>query len=208
MLNIRGITEAKAEKIFEVAAKIEQMDYKSGLEIFNMRKQIRRITLGCNALDQLLQGGIESQSITEAFGEFRSGKTQICHTLCVTAQLPRSQGGGAGKVLYIDTENTFRPERIKQISKRFDLDGDEVLGNIMVGRAFTVDSLNTLLMKAATAMVEDTYALLVIDSIMAPFRVDFSGRGELSERQQVLGKFLNRVQKISEQFNVAVFMSN
>lgn len=75
MLNIRGITEAKAEKIFEVAAKIEQMEYKTGLEIFHMRKQIRRITLGCNALDQLLQGGIESQSITEAFGEFRSGKT-------------------------------------------------------------------------------------------------------------------------------------
>ena len=147
-----------------------------------MRKSIRRITLGCKSLDTLLEGGIESQSITEAFGEFRSGKTQLCHTLCVTAQLPRSQGGGAGKVLYIDTENTFRPERIKQISKRFDLDAEEVLGNIMVGRAFTVDSLNTLLMKAAAAMVEDTYALLIIDSIMAPFRVDFSGRGELSER--------------------------
>ena len=107
----------------------------------------------------------------------------MCHTLCVTAQLPKSQGGGAGKVLYIDTENTFRPERIKQISKRFELDSDEVLNNIMVGRAFTVDSLNTLLMKAAAAMVEDSYSLLVIDSIMAPFRVDFSGRGELSERQ-------------------------
>ena len=183
MLNIRGITEAKAEKIFEVAAKIENMCYKTGLEIFHMRKQIKRITLGCNALDQLLQGGIESQSITEAFGEFRTGKTQMCHTLCVTAQLPKSQGGGAGKVLYIDTENTFRPERIKQISKRFELDSDEVLNNIMVGRAFTVDSLNTLLMKAAAAMVEDSYSLLVIDSIMAPFRVDFSGRGELSERQ-------------------------
>lgn len=107
----------------------------------------------------------------------------MCHTLCVTAQLPKSQGGGAGKVLYIDTENTFRPERIRQIAKRFELDSDEVLNNIMVGRAFTVDTLNTLLMKAAGAMVEDSYSLLVIDSIMAPFRVDFSGRGELSERQ-------------------------
>ena len=85
MLNIRGITEAKAEKIFEIAGKIEQMNYRSGLEIFQMRKQIRRITLGCKSLDTLLQGGIESQSITEAFGEFRCGKTQLCHTLCVTA---------------------------------------------------------------------------------------------------------------------------
>ena len=95
-----------------------------------------------------------------------------------------------------------------QPMKRFDLDADEVLNNIMVGRAFTVDSLFTLLMKAAGAMVEDSYALLVVDSIMAPFRVDFSGRGELSERQQVLGRFLNKVQKITEQFNVACFMTN
>ena len=129
-------------------------------------------------------------------------------TLCVTAQLPRNQGGGQGKVLYIDTENTFRPERIKDIAKRYELDAEEVLNNIMVGRAFTVDSLNTLLMQAAGAMVEDSFSLLIIDSIMAPFRVDFSGRGELSERQQVLGKFLSKLQKISEQFNIAVFITN
>lgn len=126
----------------------------------------------------------------------------------MTAQLPRELGGGAGKVLYIDTENTFRPERVKSIAKRFELDAEEVLGNIMVGRAFTVDSLNTLLMQAAGAMVEDSYSLLIIDSIMAPYRVDFSGRGELAERQQLLGRFLNKVQKISEQFNVAVYMTN
>ena len=122
-------------------------------------------------------------SITEAFGEFRSGKTQLSHTLSVTAQLPRSQGGGAGKVLYIDTENTFRPERIKAIANRFDLDHEGVLNNILVGRAFTVDSLINLLMQATGAMIDDQFALLVVDSIMAPFRVDFSGRGELAERQ-------------------------
>lgn len=111
-------------------------------------------------------------------------------------------------MLYIDTENTFRPERITSIAARYELDAEEVLGNIMVGRAFTVDSLNTLLMQAAAAMVEDAYSLLIIDSIMAPFRVDYSGRGELAERQQVLGRFLNKVQKVSEQFNVAVYMCN
>jgi len=84
-------------------------------------------------------------AITEAFGEFRTGKTQLSHTLCVTAQMPRSQGGGQGKVLFIDTENTFRPERIKCIAQRFDLDSEAVLNNIMVGRAHTVDSLITLL---------------------------------------------------------------
>ena len=86
-------------------------------------------------------------------------------------------------MLYIDTENTFRPERIKSVAKRYDLDAEEVLNNIMVGRAFTVDSLQTLLMQAAGAMVQDSFALLIIDSIIHPFRVDYAGRGELSERQ-------------------------
>jgi len=110
--------------------------------------------------------------------------------------------------LFIDTENTFRPERIKKIAKRYDLDPDGTLNNIMVGRAFTCDTLDTLLMQAAGAMVEDAFSLLIIDSIMHPFRVDFCGRGQLSERQQVLGRFLNKLQKISEQFNVAVFITN
>jgi RecA/RadA recombinase len=122
-------------------------------------------------------------SITEAFGEFRTGKTQLSHTLSVTAQLPKSQGGGQGKVLFIDTENTFRPERIKSIAERFDLDPEQVLSNIMVGRAFTVDALTSLLMQGASVMVEDCFSLVVVDSIMAPFRVDYSGRGELAERQ-------------------------
>lgn len=113
MLSIKGITEAKAEKIFEAAGKIEKMSFVSGLDILEKRKKVRRISTGSPSFDQLLQGGIESQSITEAFGEFRCGKTQLALTLCVTAQLPRAQGGGQGKVLYIDTENTFRPERVK-----------------------------------------------------------------------------------------------
>ena len=122
-------------------------------------------------------------SITEAFGEFRTGKTQLSHTLAVTAQLPRAQGGGQGKVLFIDTENTFRPERIKSISERYNLDPEQVLQNIMVGRAFTVDAMISLLTQGASVMVEDQYSLLIVDSIMAPFRVDYSGRGELAERQ-------------------------
>lgn len=96
-------------------------------------------------------------------------------------------------MLYIDTENTFRPERIKSIAKRYELDPEEVLDNIMVGRAHTVDGLSTLLTQAAIAMVEDTYALLIIDSIMHPFRVDYSGRGELADRQQTMGRMLSKI---------------
>ena len=208
MLNIKGITEAKVEKLYEIAQKIEAQGFKSGMAIFEQRKNIKRISTGSHQFDQLLQGGVESMSITEAFGEFRTGKTQLSHTLCVTAQLPRAQGGGQGKVLFIDTENTFRPERIKAIAERYDLDPEQVLSNIMVGRAFTVDALINLLMQGASVMVEDCFSLLIVDSIMAPFRVDYSGRGELAERQQCLAKVLSKLQKISEQFNVAVFLTN
>jgi meiotic recombination protein DMC1 len=143
------------------------------------REKIRRITTGSKNLDTLLQGGIESMSITEVFGEFRTGKTQLSHTLCVAAQMSSDVGGGNGKVAFIDTENTFRPERIKSIAERYNMDPAETLDNIIVARAYTVDHLNQLLMFAAAKMYEEEYALLIVDSIMAPFRVDFSGRGEL-----------------------------
>ena len=208
LLSIKGISDQKIDKMIEAAQKIESLGFSTASDVMEKRKHIRRITTGSSNLDKLLLGGIESMAITEAFGEFRTGKTQLSHTLCVTAQLPSEQGGGYGKVIYIDTENTFRPERIKEISKRFELDENQTLDNILVARAYTVDHLNQLLMAAASKMYEDNYALMIVDSIMAPFRVDYTGRGELSERQQVLGKTLSRLLKIAEQFNVAVFMTN
>lgn len=206
--NIKGITDQKIDKMVEAAQKIEGQGFQKASAVLVKREHIRKITTGSKNLDSLLQGGIESMSITEAFGEFRTGKTQLSHTLCITAQLPKEVGGGHGKVIYIDTENTFRPERIKEIAKRFEVDENEALDNILVARAYTVDHLNQLLMFAAAKMYEEEFALLVVDSIMAPFRVDFTGRGELSERQQVLGRTLSRMLKIAEQFNVAVFMTN
>ena len=208
LLNIKGISDVKIDKMVEAAQKIESLGFFKATDVMTRRQHIRRITTGSKNLDTLLQGGIESMAITEAFGEFRTGKTQLSHTLCVTAQLAKENGGGHGKVCYIDTENTFRPERIKEIAKRFDLDETATLDNILVARAYTVDHLNQLLMFAAAKMYEDEFALLIVDSIMAPFRVDFSGRGELSERQQILGRTLSRMLKIAEQFNVAVFMTN
>ena len=208
LLNIKGITDVKVDKMIEAAQKIESLGFSKATDIMVKREHIRRITTGSKNLDNLLQGGIESMAITEAFGEFRTGKTQLAHTLCVTAQLDKENGGGHGKVCFIDTENTFRPERIKEIAKRFELDEEATLDNILVARAYTVDHLNQLLMFAAAKMYEDEFALLIVDSIMSPFRVDYSGRGELSERQQVLGKTLSRMLKIAEQFNVAVFMTN
>lgn len=135
------------------------------------------------------------QSITEVFGEFRTGKTQLSHTLCVTAQLPLQMKGGNGKVVYIDTEGTFRPERIISIAARFGVDHQAVLENLVVARAYTHEQQMQLLTGVGAMMVTENFALVIVDSCTALFRVDFSGRGELAERQQKLGRFLSGLMK-------------
>jgi meiotic recombination protein DMC1 len=107
LLNIKGISEQKLEKIIEAAIKLSGATFMSGNEVLNKRKQILKISTGSSKLDELLRGGMESQAITEIYGEFRTGKTQLCHTLAVTAQMPRKQCGGEGKVMYIDSENSL-----------------------------------------------------------------------------------------------------
>lgn len=208
LISIKGLSDAKVEKILEAAQKHESACFMTGNELQGKRQMVYRLTTGSQALDTLLGGGIESMAITEAFGEFRSGKTQLALTLCVTAQLPKNMGGGMGKVAYIDAEGTFRPERVTQIAERFGLDPNGVLENILYARAYTVEHQFQLLTLITAKMIEEPFALLIVDSIMALFRVDYSGRGELSERQQVLGKMLSRIMKIAEQFNIAVYITN
>lgn len=113
---IKGISEGKADKIIAEAAKLVPMGFTTATEFHQKRSEIIQLTTGSRELDKLLGGGIETGSITEVFGEFRTGKTQLCHTLAVTCQLPVSQGGGEGKCLYVDTEGTFRPERLLAVS--------------------------------------------------------------------------------------------
>lgn len=205
---IKGLSEAKVDKIIEAARKLSDMGFITGNACLQNRKDVLHITTGSAALDQLLGGGIESRSITEAFGEFRTGKTQIAHTLCVTCQLPQRMGGGNGKAIYVDTEGTFRPERIRPIAERFGLDCAAILDNILVARAYTHEHQAHLLSLVAAKMAEEPFSLLVVDSITALFRVDFSGRGELAERQQKLGKMMSHLMKIAEEFNVAVYITN
>jgi meiotic recombination protein DMC1 len=187
---------------------VQDFGFCTGIEVLQRRKRLLHITTGSPALDKLLGNGIESMSITEAFGEFRTGKTQLCHTLCVTAQLPADMGGGDGKVIFIDTEGTFRPSRIMSIAERFGVDGNEILGNITYARAYTHEHQMELLVCAAAKMTEQHYALIIVDSVTALYRVDFVGRGMLAERQQMLGQFLSRLMKIAEEFNVAAVITN
>lgn len=207
-MNIKGISEAKADKILLEATKLIPMGFTTATEFHQRRAEIVYITTGSQELDKLLGGGLETGSITEMFGEFRTGKTQLCHTLAVTCQLPVEQGGGAGKCLYIDTEGTFRPERLVSCAQRFGLNPDEVLDNVAYARAYNSDHQSALLTQASAMMSESRYSLLIVDSATSLYRTDFSGRGELSARQMHLARFLRTLLRLADEFGVAVVISN
>lgn len=184
------------------------MGFISATVYHQKRSEIIQLTTGSRELDKLLGGGLETGSITEVFGEFRTGKTQLCHTLAVTCQLPVGQSGGEGKCLYIDTEGTFRPERLLAVADRYKLNGNEVLDNIAYARAYNSDHQTQLLLQACAMMSETRYALLIVDSAMALYRTDYSGRGELAARQSHLGRFMRMLLRLADEFGVAVLITN
>ncbi|KAL3139027.1 Meiotic recombination protein dmc1 [Trebouxia sp. C0010 RCD-2024] len=210
LAEIKGLSDAKIDKMVEAARKCcANFGWQTGAAVEKQRaREIVRINFGADQVNELLGGGLESKAITEMFGEYRTGKTQLCHTLCVTTQMPTESGGGAGKVAFIDTEGTFRPDRVRAIAARFGLDSDAVLENVSHARAYTHEMQMEMIQSVAAMMAEDPYKLLIVDSITANLRVDFSGRGELAERQQRLGQMMSRLKKISEEFNVAVLVTN
>lgn len=208
LIAVKGISETKADKIAIEAAKLVPMGFTTATEFHQRRSEIIQITTGSKELDKLLQGGFETGSITELFGEFRCGKSQICHTIAVTCQLPVDQGGGEGKCMYIDTEGTFRPERLLAVAERYGLNGTDVLDNVAYARAYNSDHQTKLLVQAAAMMSETRYALLVVDSATAMYRTDYSGRGELSERQMHLARFLRKLLRLADEFGVAVVITN
>nr|CAG4651963.1 EOG090X0906 [Triops cancriformis] len=208
IMAIKGLSEAKAEKMLAEAAKLVPMGFTTASEFHQKRAEVIQITTGSKELDKLLGGGIETGSITEIFGEFRTGKTQLCHTLAVTCQLPIDQSGAEGKCLYIDTEGTFRPERLLATAERYKLSGPDVLDNVACARAYNTDHQTQLLIQASAMMAENRYALLVVDSATALYRTDYSGRGELSARQMHLAKFLRMLLRLADEFGVAVVITN
>ncbi|CRG85102.1 DNA repair protein rhp51 [Talaromyces islandicus] len=205
---IKGISEQKATKILAEASKLVPMGFTTATEMHARRSELISITTGSKQLDTLLAGGIETGSITEIFGEFRTGKSQLCHTLAVTCQLPFDMGGGEGKCLYIDTEGTFRPVRLLAVAQRYGLVGEEVLDNVAYARAYNSDHQLQLLNQASQMMCETRFSLLVVDSATALYRTDFNGRGELSNRQTHLAKFLRTLQRLADEFGIAVVITN
>lgn len=175
------------------------MGFTSASEIHQKRSEIIQIETGSRELNRLLGGGIETGSITEIFGEFRTGKSQLCHTLAVICQIPVDMGGAEGKCLWIDTEGTFRPERLLSVAQRFKLKAKDVLENVAYARCHNTDHQINLLVQAAAMMAESRYALLIVDSAMALYRTDYSGRGELAARQMHLARFLRGLTKLAEE---------
>ena len=203
------IGEGVAEKVIEAARKAEQIDFESALDVMERRKDVGRITTGSSAVDELIGGGIETQSLTEVFGEFGSGKSQISHEIAVTVQLPPDRGGLEGECVFIDTENTFRPERIEQIAEGFQLDVEEVLGKIHIARAFN-SSHQMLMADKVNELVQSgvNIRLVIVDSVTAHFRAEYVGRESLAIRQQKLNQHLHTLQNIANTYNVAVFVTN
>lgn len=202
------VGEGTAEKIIESARDAVKMGFETANTVYERRQQIGKITTGSKNLDELLGGGIETGAITETHGAFGSSKSQIAFQLAVNVQLPTEKGGLEGNALFIDTENTFRPERVKQMAEALDLDAEEVLKNIYVGRAYNSDHQILLVDKAKDLIREHNIKLIVVDSLTSLFRSDYSGRGELAPRQQKLNRHLHELQKLSEVYNLAVYITN
>ncbi|MBS3168773.1 DNA repair and recombination protein RadA [Candidatus Woesearchaeota archaeon] len=205
-----GLTEATARKVINAARSSMGMGFESADELLEKRKNLLKVTTNSKAFDSLLGGGFEAGSITECFGEFGSSKTQIAHQLAVNVQLPKEKGGGEGICVYIDSEGAFRPERIKQMAEFLGLDVTQTLKNIKVARAFNSDHQMLLAEKVEDLIKEQglNVKLVVVDSLMSHFRADFSGRGQLADRQQKLNKHMHTLQKLATAYNLVVYVTN
>lgn len=209
LMDDSGIGEKTVLKIIKLAQDIEKMGFKSAEAIWEKRRTMRKLSTGSQGLDELLAGGVETNAVTEIYGEYRTGKTQIAHQLCVNVQMPYEEGGLEGNALYIDSEGTFRPERIIQMAEEKDLDYHQVFKNITVGRAYNSDHQILLVREAPKIIEEKNIKFLVVDSIISHFRSEYTGRGTLAPRQQKLNTHIHDLLRLTEIYDeLAVIFTN
>jgi DNA repair protein RadA len=176
--------------------------------LLEKRKSMLKCSTGSKSLDELLLGGIETQAVSEFYGEFGSGKSQICHTLCAIAKQPISEGGLDGGVIYIDTEGTFRPERLNQIARARGFDPMSVLKNVAICKVYNSSHLELIIKDLGRYINEFNAKLVIIDSIISLHRAEYPGRGTLADRQQRLNAILHKLIRLAEMFNIAVVITN
>jgi len=203
-----GIGEKKAFEVIRAARSSLSVSFIRADELLKMRQSVLRLTTGSKAIDDILGGGLETQTITEFYGEYGSGKSQLCHQMCVNVQLPPEKGGLGGGALYIDTENTFRTERIVQMAQHLGLNPEEVVKNVIFAEAYTSDHQMFLLENADTVIKENKIRLIVVDSLTSHFRSEYLGREMLAERQQKLNKHMHRLIRLARAFNAVAVVTN
>ncbi|MBR9678327.1 MAG: DNA repair and recombination protein RadA [Nanoarchaeota archaeon] len=204
-----NLGDTTCRKIIQASRKELKMGFMSGAELQKKRLEVGKITFTSENLNKLLGGGAETQAITEFYGGFGSGKTQIGLQLAVNVQLPKSKGGLNGCAVFIDTENTFRPKRIEMMAEAAGLNPKKVLENIKIARAFSSDH-QMLLTEKIPELIKSGFnvKLVVIDSLMGLFRAEYIGRGTLAARQQKLNRYLHQLQRLTDRFNLAVYITN
>ena len=206
--SIVGIPITTAQRLINQARDALDLRIKTAYEVKMERATVKKITTGSRNLDNLLGGGIETKQITEFFGEYGTGKTQICHQLVVNVQLPPEKGGLSAKAIYIDAEGTFRWERIEAMAKGAGLDPDEAMKNIYYIRAINSDHQISIVNDIMDLIPKENVKVVIVDSVTGHFRAEYPGRENLAVRQQKLNKHLHQLQRIAEVYDVAVVVTN
>ena len=212
IIEATGMGEPTAKKLIAICRSNLKMGFASGDDVLAKRQQVVKIKIGVQAFDALLGGGFETGAITECFGQYGSSKTQIAHQLAVNAQKPLEQGGSGedAYIVYIDTENTFRPERIIEFANGAGMDPQKVLRHIKVAKAYNSDHQMLLAEKVEDLIKKDglNIKLVIVDSLTAHFRAEFIGRGTLAERQGKINKHMHVLMKLADQHNLCVYVTN
>jgi DNA repair protein RadA len=195
------VLEAKQKLI---ADGLLQKEFSSAERMLEVREKLVKFTTGSQSFDLFFGGGIETQALTEIAGEFGSGKSQLCYTLCVTANMSNKENG----VIFVDTENTFRAERVHQIAESRGLDAEEILKKIFVCKIYYSAHLEAAIRNLARYIEQYKARLVIIDSIISLHRAEFAGRETLAERQQRLNSILHKLIRLAEIYNVAVVYTN
>lgn len=198
---------AKAREILETGGFIAK-SFRTAKQVYVERQSISRVTTGSKKLDEFLTGGLETGSMYEIYGEYGSGKTQLCHTVAVNCTMSKDKGGLDGGVLYVDTENTFRPERIETICKARGLDPEKIMDKIIVARAHNAAHQVVIMDEAGPHIVENKIKMIIVDSIIGNFRPEYIGRGSLAERQQLLNRHLHKILRIAENYQLVAIATN
>ena len=203
-----GIGKDTAEGAINKALLFVGRGYITGKQLYDELQSRTRLSTGSQELDELLGGGIESETTTEISGKEGSGKTQICHMLAVQAQRPIEEGGLGSEVAWIDTEDTFRADRIVEIATAMEMEPMTVLSHIHRWKAANTPDQRKAVEMLGTLCHEKNVKLIIVDSMMGHLRGEFLGRGMLAERQNVLGGILQNLAKICRTYNVTAVYTN